>query len=84
MPHGILQVVFIILHENVFQNPVIFRTPISLSPEQFTSVQSNFQKSKDHKTALNIIAIVVVVTISTLNLYSSTLYCNIWPQAKFT
>jgi hypothetical protein len=36
VPHGILQVVIIIVYENVFQIPVIFRTSISLSPQQST------------------------------------------------
>jgi hypothetical protein len=36
MPHGTLQVFIIILYENVFQNPELFRTQISLSPEQST------------------------------------------------
>jgi hypothetical protein len=41
VPHGILQVyINILLYENVFQNPVIFGTQDSLSPEQ--SLKVNF------------------------------------------
>jgi hypothetical protein len=36
MPHGTLQVFIIILYENVFQNPELFPTQVSLSPEQST------------------------------------------------
>jgi hypothetical protein len=36
MPHVTLQVFIIILYENVFQNPELFRTQVSLSPEQST------------------------------------------------
>jgi hypothetical protein len=36
MPHGTLQVFIIILYENVFQNPELFGTQVSLSPEQST------------------------------------------------
>jgi hypothetical protein len=38
MPHGTLQVFIIILYDNVFQNPELFRTQVSLSPEQSTLV----------------------------------------------
>jgi hypothetical protein len=33
MPHGTLQVFIIILYENVIQNPELFRTQVSFSPE---------------------------------------------------
>jgi hypothetical protein len=36
VPHGILQVFIIKLYENVFQNPEIFPTHVSLSPKQST------------------------------------------------
>jgi hypothetical protein len=36
VPHGILQVFIIILNENVFQNPEVFPTQVSLSPKQST------------------------------------------------
>jgi hypothetical protein len=36
VPHGILQVFIIILYENVFQNPELFPTQVSLSPRQST------------------------------------------------
>jgi hypothetical protein len=36
MPHGTLQVFIIILYENVFQNPELFRTQVNLSPVQST------------------------------------------------
>jgi hypothetical protein len=36
MPHETLQVFIIIIYENVFQNPELFRTQVSLSPEQST------------------------------------------------
>jgi hypothetical protein len=36
VPHGILQVFIIILSENVFQNPEVFPTQVSLSPKQST------------------------------------------------
>jgi hypothetical protein len=38
VPHGILQVFIIILYENVFQNPKLFPTQVSLSPKQSTLV----------------------------------------------
>jgi hypothetical protein len=38
VPHGILQVFIIILYENVFQNPEVFPTQVSLSPKQSTLV----------------------------------------------
>jgi hypothetical protein len=34
--HAILQVFIIIVYENVFQNPELFRTQVSLSTEQST------------------------------------------------
>jgi hypothetical protein len=39
MPHGTLQVFIIILYENVFLNPELFRTQVSLSPEQYTLIE---------------------------------------------
>jgi hypothetical protein len=36
--HAILQVFIIIVYENVFQNPELFRTQVSLSTEQSTLV----------------------------------------------
>jgi hypothetical protein len=36
VPHAILQVFIIILYGNVFQNPELFPTQVSLSPEQST------------------------------------------------
>jgi hypothetical protein len=38
VPHETLQVFIIILYENVFQNPQLFRTQVSLSPKQSTLV----------------------------------------------
>jgi hypothetical protein len=38
VPQVILQVFIIMLYENVFQNPELFRTQVSLSPEQSTLV----------------------------------------------
>jgi hypothetical protein len=38
VPHGILQVFIILLYENVFQNPELFPTQVSLSPKQSTLV----------------------------------------------
>jgi hypothetical protein len=38
VPHGILQVSIIILYENVFQNPELFPTQVSLYPEKSTLV----------------------------------------------
>jgi hypothetical protein len=43
MPHGALQVFIIILYDNVFQNPELFRTQVSLSPEQST-LATNLEK----------------------------------------
>jgi hypothetical protein len=40
VPHGILQVFIIILYENVFPNPAILPTQVSLSPKQSTLVDS--------------------------------------------
>jgi hypothetical protein len=37
-PHVMLQVFTIILYQNVFQNPELFGTQVSLSPEQSTLV----------------------------------------------
>jgi hypothetical protein len=37
VPHAILQVFIIILYKNVFQNPELLRTQVSLSPEQSTT-----------------------------------------------
>jgi hypothetical protein len=34
VPHGTVQVFIIILYENVFQNPELFPTQISISPKQ--------------------------------------------------
>jgi hypothetical protein len=36
VPHGILQVFIIILYKNVFQNPELFPTQVSLYPEKST------------------------------------------------
>jgi hypothetical protein len=36
VPHRILQVCIIILYENVFQNPELFPTQVSLYPEKST------------------------------------------------
>jgi hypothetical protein len=36
VPHAILQVFIIILYGNVFQNPELFPTQVSLSPEKST------------------------------------------------
>jgi hypothetical protein len=36
VPHGILQVFIIILYRNVFQNPELFPTQVSLYPEKST------------------------------------------------
>jgi hypothetical protein len=36
VPHGILQACIIILYENVFQNPELFPTQVSLYPEKST------------------------------------------------
>jgi hypothetical protein len=36
VPHGILKVFIIILYENVFQNPELFPTQVSLSSEHST------------------------------------------------
>jgi hypothetical protein len=44
MPHGTLQVFIIILYDNVFQNPELFRTQVSLSPEQSTLESSHLEK----------------------------------------
>jgi hypothetical protein len=45
VPHGILQVFIIILNENVFQNPEVFPTQVSLSPKQSTLVLAkSFEK----------------------------------------
>jgi hypothetical protein len=38
VPHGILQVCIIKLYENVFQNPELFPTQVSLYPEKSTLV----------------------------------------------
>jgi hypothetical protein len=37
-----LQVFTIILNQNVFQNPELFETQVSLSPEQSTLVLNNY------------------------------------------
>jgi hypothetical protein len=38
VPHGILQVFIVILYENVFQNPELFPTQVSLCSEHSTLV----------------------------------------------
>jgi hypothetical protein len=43
LPHGILQVFIIILYENVFQNPELFPTQVSLSSEHSTLDPSLFR-----------------------------------------
>jgi hypothetical protein len=42
LPQGILQVFIHIFYENVFQNPELFPTQVSLSPEQSTLVYCIF------------------------------------------
>jgi hypothetical protein len=42
VPHAILQVCIILLYENVFQNPELFPTQVSLSPEQSTLPDSHY------------------------------------------
>jgi hypothetical protein len=50
VPHGILQVFILILYENLFQNPELFPTQVSLSPEQSTlaeiKINVNFAAKK--------------------------------------
>jgi hypothetical protein len=47
VPHGILQVFIIILNENVFQNPEVFPTQVSLSPKQSTLPETDSFKIID-------------------------------------
>jgi hypothetical protein len=64
MPHGTLQVFIIILYENVFQNPELFRTQVSLSPEHSTlvvvtelaSLAPNSNQHLGHKLNPNLIS----------------------------
>jgi hypothetical protein len=51
VPNVILQVFIIILYQNVFQNPELFPTQVSLSPKQSTLLRSfpNFVPSVGHK-----------------------------------
>jgi hypothetical protein len=44
MPQWILQVCIIILYENVFQNPELFGTQVSLSPKQSTLCEGQILK----------------------------------------
>ena len=52
MPQWILQVFIIILYENVFQNPELFGTQVSLSPEQSTLIGA--QETFGHEGAFKI------------------------------
>jgi hypothetical protein len=49
VPHGILQVCIIILYENVFQNPELFPTQVSLSSEHSTLVFAQKMKPPKNK-----------------------------------
>jgi hypothetical protein len=44
VPHRILRVFINVLDENVFQNPLIFKQPISFSPQQTTLGGVKFTK----------------------------------------
>jgi hypothetical protein len=46
MSHGTLQVFILILYENAFQNPELFPTQVSLSPEQSTLVFAQLGKTR--------------------------------------
>jgi hypothetical protein len=56
VPQGSLQVFIIILYENMFQNPELFPTQVSLSPEQSTLYTSMFLRKNYKKNCHSLIS----------------------------